>query len=724
MRKILVSALVLCMVVGVAGTAFAATTRTSVFSDVTDAEQAYYLDFLGSLGIFRGDTGPGGPARPNDTLTRAEFAVVVIRMLGMEGLANALSTFTPPFADAADVPPWALGAFNVLINLDIIRGDDKGLLRPNDPVLGAEALAMLTRALQNDDGATGVWPINYMIWAYTCGLLEDEPDMTSWKFVMANVPVTRAQMAMMTYNALFIGRGYDPETETYVLDPLCKDFWRAGLIVTAFDLEDAKVTLSDGIYTEEYDLADVVTLWGADSFDALMYRAVDLWKTDATALGDVVWVGTTAGDVIEGVFFEFVAEGADNVDANEDGDKDDYFVRLTDENGQLVPITAATVFVINGGATEYTYGGADDIAVAMYGGADLTMVLDDEGFATYVTVFQQEVCGYIAGTPDEDEEGNVVGWIDVQREGGADLLDDLVVTGNTLFEGVDGFGDLEDEDIVYVALLDGTGPELYSIEVVRESVTGVIDDVVISEPSGVWTVEFKDGGSLELAGAYGSEYYWGEDPQGGQDEEWTFALDRDGKGRFGERVAGALAEYPMVKITGYQERLGKDRIIGMDYAGNSFTFTIPTAYEVNFSATDIGRVVELTLADYLYAEENDGVDIGDVHDHSFFDVDGTFWGAWEIYTIDTATGELTVGRNGNYEYFTNLQALVFLFDYTDGPAKVGDYVGMAGLTVGDYIYLVEFDPFGTAEADFYLLQKFWDADEDGEVYDDAEPYFP
>jgi hypothetical protein len=723
MRKLLVSALVLAMVTSFAGMAFAAsTTRLHVFSDVTNEQQAYYLNFLGSLGYFRGDTGPGGPARPNDTLTRAEFAVVVVRMLGKEGLATMMAGFTPPFSDAATIPGWAVGAINVLVNLDILRGNPDGTLRPNDSVTGAEAIAMLTRALQNDKAVSGVWPMNYLTWAYENGLIDPLADITSWKFIAPIGPITRAQMAFLTYNALWIERGWNPAATPapdFTLPSLIDSIAARG-IVEGYDLANSKVTI-DGFAV---DLASVVTLYGGANLDAFLYRAV-MVAFDTT--DKVVWLGTDPGAVVTGVFEAWVEDTTTTPSK--------WYIELTDgRKVQFVPDTGGTgttKFRVNGGAL-LTYKGADpggveDLDVA---NASLTIVLDDSNVATYVTVFKEDfaVCYVTGKTTETDPATPLLGTVTLA----GDVPGTLNVTTATKFTGaVASFADLKAGDLVYVASVGMARSDAYAIDTVKNSRQGIIDEVWTGYPSGTVTVEFKTGSPVVLSGVGGATYYGDTVSNANKDQEWVFWLDRAGKAVLGNRVAGAVAQYPLVKIIGYEDRT-KDRITVQDYTGATFTFTVgsgdwtsPDAGTCEvFDSTYIGLAGELRIAGRAEAEsKTSGSDIaiGDVIGWTPITTTN-YWGIWEIYAVNTATGELTIGNSGSYYYFKNPQALVYEFAYGSPYEKCGARVGMAGLKVGDILSVFKFDPTGAAVEELYLLLKFVDRDKDGDIWNNVEPY--
>lgn len=85
--------------------------------------------------------------RPNQPITRAEIAVIVAR-----GLALDTSAFTVTgFADDADIPNWAKGAVGAIRKLGIVSGRGGNKFVPNDVATRAEAVVMFLRMLENKD---------------------------------------------------------------------------------------------------------------------------------------------------------------------------------------------------------------------------------------------------------------------------------------------------------------------------------------------------------------------------------------------------------------------------------------------------------------------------------------------------------------------------------------------------------------------------------------------
>ena len=87
----------------------------SSFSDVSDSETAVNADVLRLMGVVNGS---GNNAfSPNDTLTRAQFCAMAIRVLGREKEVQGYASRTI-FKDVASTH-WARGYVNLAASLSV-----------------------------------------------------------------------------------------------------------------------------------------------------------------------------------------------------------------------------------------------------------------------------------------------------------------------------------------------------------------------------------------------------------------------------------------------------------------------------------------------------------------------------------------------------------------------------------------------------------------------------
>lgn len=163
------------------------------FPDVADdADYASAIETLAAMGFFKGDD--NGNFNPDATITRAEYAVIVCRLLGIEGSATGKCDFT----DAAD--HWATGYIKMANQYGIVKGYGDGNFGPDDAVKYEEAVKMLVCALGYEPMAAskGGYPTGYIAVASQIGLLDNVSGATQGTGAARNI------VATMTYNALDI----------------------------------------------------------------------------------------------------------------------------------------------------------------------------------------------------------------------------------------------------------------------------------------------------------------------------------------------------------------------------------------------------------------------------------------------------------------------------------------------------------------------------------------
>lgn len=163
------------------------------FPDVDDsASYAGAVDALTTLGIVNGDD--NGLFNPENTVTRAEFAKMVVEALGA-GREAASSTYTK-FDDAKG--HWAAGYIETGVAKEFINGYDEKTFGPDDKVTYAQAVKMLVAAIGYDSYASkqGGWPSGYLAYGSQLDIIAGVTDVTN------ETPLTRAQCAVLVYNTL------------------------------------------------------------------------------------------------------------------------------------------------------------------------------------------------------------------------------------------------------------------------------------------------------------------------------------------------------------------------------------------------------------------------------------------------------------------------------------------------------------------------------------------
>ncbi len=161
--------------------------------DVIGTEYESAASMLCALNIMVGD---GKKFKPNDDITRAEFAQILMKSLALDSAAEGYS----PVGMFSDVPKKNIFAPAIELGAGIgaIKGYGDGKFGPNDKVKGTEAVKMMVYAAgyEVQAEATGAYPAGYMAIAREIGMLKG---ITSIDF---SVPMTRGQAAILCANTL------------------------------------------------------------------------------------------------------------------------------------------------------------------------------------------------------------------------------------------------------------------------------------------------------------------------------------------------------------------------------------------------------------------------------------------------------------------------------------------------------------------------------------------
>ena len=144
---------------------------------------------LNALGLINGY--PDGTFKPDNTITRAEFAAIVARAFKLED--------KPVTTEFTDVPSthWATGNIGAAYAAGIINGYGDGTFGPEDPIKEEQAVKMVVAALgYNDDAvAKGGYPMGYI-------QVGNEKYISRGLNVHKGEEATRALVAQIMYYAL------------------------------------------------------------------------------------------------------------------------------------------------------------------------------------------------------------------------------------------------------------------------------------------------------------------------------------------------------------------------------------------------------------------------------------------------------------------------------------------------------------------------------------------
>lgn len=433
MRKVLSFVLVLSLVLGSFGMAFAAAP-----TDVEGSDYETAVEVLMALGIVNGYE--DGTYKPDKTVTRAEMAKLLIVALGLDNLVGGSKS---SFSDMSG--HWADSYVALAAAKNIINGYPDGTFNPNATVSFNEAITMIVRTLgYNDEYVTelGGWPIGYLEIAQDEDITDDA-DATS----------TRGNVAQLIYNALSADtvRITGSASEGFDVDEKSALYEKVGA-----ELDEDVAISPDLNYDDDESLVDLTEY---------MYADVDVYRND----DDVI----VAVDDIE----SDKKVGEIDVDAEE--------IELANEDTvDISAIDSETPVYLNGGAAKY--GDVKDIIdgfeVTVYGNYDKK----DERFEDSKTDADDAIDGLVVWAPtnvklaDSDVEDEVK---DVLNNDSSDLFDFSIPQNDddenkmdriSMMGDVKEFTDIEENDVVYVY---ASGDDKRAkFEVVRDSVKGDVTD--------------------------------------------------------------------------------------------------------------------------------------------------------------------------------------------------------------------------------------------------------
>lgn len=508
------------------------------FSDIAGHEAEGDLTLLAALGVMTGDEGLGGPVRPDDPITRAEFCKLVVLAFGRGSMAEALMGLRPDFVD--EIPAWAWGYVNVASYMGVVNGYEDGTFRPSGNLSYAEALTMLVRAVpqHNLQVEAGVWPYNYLFYGVDAGFNGDvdvsfaalpcsRGDMARLLAATLQVHEVSATGAPVADSAILTDRAWaDESLETHHVGRLYQGLaitfgawgetpgWEGydGIpIVVVYPELNAGFTLT---------LSDLVYVVGADNLDALngLYvRAV----TNADDEVIFIEVTTGVGGLVTGVFKEL---------ADTDSDSTNDTIILAD--GTKVPLPAPSTGHASLMLNRVRQTNLNEIEAFEVGSPklddylppELAIIVDEAGAARSVlaTAFSRTLWIETFTASETLADGTPVDtYVGPYNDDGFDVSGDCLVTINGSPAGRD---DLAEHDAISVAFVGAPDDAVikalvaddyydpYIIRANRVVVEGTVDSTATHYPGTVHeaTIELADGSvqtySVNESGGIGSVY--------------------------------------------------------------------------------------------------------------------------------------------------------------------------------------------------------------------------
>lgn len=447
--------------------------RTS-FTDIAESPYKDEINLLNAISVLAGD--PAGTFRPNDTISRAEMAAIIVRIYGMESSVNTSSGTT----EFTDVPEshWAAGYINIASGLGVINGDGDGTFRPDDKVTYNEAVKMLVCVVGYglEANERGGWPTGYLVVANDLDI--------SKNVITTSGDASRETVAKLVANAIDVEylekTGYG-ETETYMSYP--------GRTLLSEKLKVEKV--EDVVVTETYAASlvgegtlksnqvrvDDTIYWITDSskgIDGYMgYPVIIYAKEDKKVDKDYKFIVHYEIDDEMTDFIEYAPEDIINADydeikvyANEDGSK---------KISYQLPATAP-VFVNGVGDRSFDVTALDpqEDGDPSFNGKILIIDIDQNEIidVLFVDIMKTMVVDRVVKT----NGGFYILAKDGTRfpESGKIDLEDDDVRITIVKDGEEArYSDLEENDVVSYSIVGNT----YNLEACTENVSGVVQRI-------------------------------------------------------------------------------------------------------------------------------------------------------------------------------------------------------------------------------------------------------
>ncbi len=257
------------------------------FTDEADfGSSADAINLLSDLGLINGYE--DGSFKPANTITRAEVAAIMVRMLGLEDqVVKGETEFTDVPADN-----WASGYINVAQTQGIIDGMGDGTFAPSAEVTYEQVVKMVMCALGYEPAAVknGGYPAGYLKMAST-----SKTGVTKGVSGTVGQAASRATVAKIVYNALEI-------------DLMDQETYTTGINGDDYAVKKGHTVLSDYLELEKIDGVVVNTYLASVNYDKDEDKTVEIvvtknYEEDAVKDSDA--------DYVKNDKYSFVAEGTD-----------------------------------------------------------------------------------------------------------------------------------------------------------------------------------------------------------------------------------------------------------------------------------------------------------------------------------------------------------------------------------------------------------------------------
>lgn len=549
---------------------FSCTAFAIDYNDVAENSEA--IDLLSDLGIFNGYE--DNTFKPNNTLTRAEAAAIMVRVLGLDGdVVKGNTIFT-------DVPAkhWASGYINIAVANGIINGMDDGTFNPDAEVTYGQIVKMIVCALGYEPVALANG--GYLGGGYLYAGSSQVTGFTKGVTSTADAPASRATVAKLIYNALDI-------------DLMGQNSFSTGLNGITYEVLEGKTIL-----TEYLNLTEV---------DAVITDSYAILGNNNLSKGEIeIEVLTKDLEDLSGIYLVTKPEMALNlgyritayVGENDDDEPTVYAVSISDRNvkkaiagDDIKEITEDEVVVYKNtsGTTSYEL---DEDLVVLVNGARVDYTLDkfDTDYIEELTLINN----------DKDKAYDVAVVVDY-----SDIEVELLVTDidydEYAIEGEDDsiILDFDDEDKIITIYRNGVAAEFKDIKendvvTLFSSEDNDIVTIYVSSDTIEGTVEEYDS-EEDVYVIDGVEYKLsgGTDTVIKLDEEGTFYLNAFGRIAFADTEESySASNYVYILAKGTKTNFSKTtyQVKVMTSAGKIEEYTIkskPSYNDTKSTAEDV-----------------------------------------------------------------------------------------------------------------------------------------
>lgn len=336
---------------------FTMAVSASSFKDVADdASYAEAVTILNALGLMIGDD--EGNFNPDQSITRAEAATVIVRAKGLDGAAAGAVGATA----FTDVPAdhWASGYINIATQSGIVAGYGDGTFGPSNPVTYEQMVKLIVAALGYTPKAeaNGGYPTGYLV-------IASQKNITKGATGNAGDPAPRKTVARLIYNALDVNmmeqtvftKGSEEyqecKPERYLLHDLGISKYE-GRITNTYaslgktDSEEITMEYDKAINSDESSPVTFDSFGKTDAADYLgyyvtVYSEIDDDTDDDTILAIAPKSGKN--DVIE---LDYSQVETVDLDANGKIESIDYVINQNDSNEQTLDLADSVKYYYNG----------------------------------------------------------------------------------------------------------------------------------------------------------------------------------------------------------------------------------------------------------------------------------------------------------------------------------------------------------------------------------------